>query len=97
MKHASVDRAKRVDNGCRNHGSCPYCTRSRTIDRLRIQQDIEQMMAEAGINPYTKSDFPAAHEWDRHFYSDDATIPNLALRPGGWDVREWLKDEGLLG
>ena len=55
------------------------------------------MMAEAGINPYTKSDFPAAHEWDRHFYSDDATIPNLALRPGGWDVREWLKDEGLLG
>jgi len=30
LKHKSVDRAKRVSNQCRNHGSCPWCRRSRT-------------------------------------------------------------------
>lgn len=36
MKHKSVDRAKRVDTGCRNHGSCPWCRRSRTIQTRRV-------------------------------------------------------------
>lgn len=36
MKHASVDRAKRVSSQCRNHGSCPWCQRSRTISAKRV-------------------------------------------------------------
>ncbi len=38
MKHASVDKAKRVSSGCRNHGSCPWCRRSRTIGQAKLDQ-----------------------------------------------------------
>ncbi len=41
MKHASVDRAKRVSTSCRNNGSCPWCARSRTMDRQRVRTDVE--------------------------------------------------------
>lgn len=37
MKHASVDRAKRVDSQCRNHGACPRCRGSRTFQRRRLE------------------------------------------------------------
>lgn len=30
MKNRKINRAKRVDRGCRNHGSCDYCKNSRT-------------------------------------------------------------------
>lgn len=36
MKHKSVDRSKRVSSSCRNHGSCPWCQRSRTIQTRRV-------------------------------------------------------------
>lgn len=45
MKHASVDRAKRVDSGCRNHGSCPYCRRSRTHNLSVTEQATREAMA----------------------------------------------------
>jgi hypothetical protein len=35
MKHKSVDKAKRVSVQCRNHGSCPWCRRSRTMQARR--------------------------------------------------------------
>lgn len=51
MKHLSVDRAKRVDRSCRNHGSCPYCRRSRTrCAARRIEAAQEQV--ETGIEEY---------------------------------------------
>jgi len=40
MKHASCDRAKRIDRQCRNHGSCPYCKRSRTRNAARRETDV---------------------------------------------------------
>lgn len=48
MKHASVDKAKRVSSSCRNNGSCPYCRRSRTMSAARehikaLEQDAERM------------------------------------------------------
>ncbi len=46
MKHASVDKAKRVDSGCRNHGSCPWCTRSRTMARARIAAKVKSWEAD---------------------------------------------------
>ena len=38
MKHASVDRAKRVSSQCRNNNQCPYCRRSRTLSKLKTAQ-----------------------------------------------------------
>jgi hypothetical protein len=35
MKHASVDRAKRVSHQCRNNNQCPYCRASRTRNAAR--------------------------------------------------------------
>ena len=35
MKHASVDRAKRVSKQCQNNKQCPYCRRSRTWGSAR--------------------------------------------------------------
>jgi hypothetical protein len=41
MKHASVDRAKRVDSGCANHGSCDYCRRSRTRAAAKVDAALD--------------------------------------------------------
>lgn len=41
MKHASVDKAKRVDSGCRNNGSCPHCRRSRTMSAARVAAGVK--------------------------------------------------------
>jgi hypothetical protein len=42
VRHLSVDRAKRVSN----HGSCPYCRRSRTRNEARrIEAAREQVLA----------------------------------------------------
>ena len=30
MKKRQINKAKRVSNGCKNHGSCDYCKSSRT-------------------------------------------------------------------
>lgn len=31
--------AKAVDHTCRNHGTCPYCTRNRLYNKLKIEQE----------------------------------------------------------
>lgn len=31
--------SKRFDRSCRNHGSCPWCERARTISKLRLEAD----------------------------------------------------------
>jgi hypothetical protein len=36
VKHASIDKAKRVSSQCRNNGQCPYCRRSRTWRSRRV-------------------------------------------------------------
>ena len=47
MKHASVDRSKRVSRQCRNHGACPYCRRSRTRNAKRREWVAAQAVASA--------------------------------------------------
>lgn len=36
--------AKAIDHTCRNHGSCPWCARARTLDRRRLasKQDLKE-------------------------------------------------------
>lgn len=34
IKH-KINRAKRISNGCRNNGTCPYCQRSRLYNSKR--------------------------------------------------------------
>jgi hypothetical protein len=46
VKHASCDRAKRVSCQCRNHGTCPWCRRSRTMNSLRKISGYEQRLRE---------------------------------------------------
>ena len=46
MKHASADRAKRHSNGCRNHGSCAYCRRSRMMATRRVMSQYSARIRE---------------------------------------------------
>lgn len=47
--------SKRFDRSCRNHGSCPWCTRNRTIHTLRLNDRAEDARREGrnadDINP----------------------------------------------
>lgn len=46
MKHASVDKGKRVDSGCRNNGSCPHCRASRTRSAAKLAAQIKSWEAD---------------------------------------------------
>lgn len=35
MKKRKINRSKRISGGCGNHGSCPWCTRSRLHSNRR--------------------------------------------------------------
>jgi hypothetical protein len=40
------ERAKNVDRSCRNHGTCTYCLRNRTINLQRILAKAKDMLDE---------------------------------------------------
>ena len=41
MKKRKINKAKRVDSSCKNHGSCPYCRNSRTFSNKK-REPIEE-------------------------------------------------------
>lgn len=51
MKHASVDRSKRVSRQCRNNGQCPYCRRSRTRNAARREAEVSAQIMD-GLAEY---------------------------------------------
>ena len=74
MKHASVDRAKRVCTSCRNNGSCPWCRRSRTMDMARVEQDARHELIDAVTllrQPVEWVDVGPIVAWGEHIETSD--------------------------
>jgi hypothetical protein len=46
MKRRRINKAKRFDSRCRNHGSCPHCRRSRLYQANREIERFEQKLRE---------------------------------------------------
>ena len=46
MKRRRINKAKRFDSRCRNHGSCPHCRRSRLYQANREIERFEQKLME---------------------------------------------------
>lgn len=50
-KYRKTNKAKRVDSGCRNHGSCPHCRGNRTH-----QGEVAKQAADEQIEEQEESD-----------------------------------------
>ena len=46
MKRRRINKAKRFDSRCRNHGSCPHCRRARLYQANREIERFEQKLRE---------------------------------------------------
>lgn len=71
MKHASVDRSKRVSRQCRNHGQCPYCKRSRTRNAARREAEAAENIrnADADIQGEIEDSF-TNYSMNRCYYAE---------------------------
>lgn len=50
MKSRKINKAKRVSNGCKNHGSCDHCQGSRThSNRRRAPADEREQLREVEL------------------------------------------------
>jgi hypothetical protein len=48
MKYRKTNRVKKVDSGCKNHGSCKICRNNRLYSsRKRLQDKIETLKDES--------------------------------------------------
>jgi len=47
-KRQPYRRSKAFDHTCRNHGSCPWCRRARTLDKLKLREKVADELKDVG-------------------------------------------------
>lgn len=55
MKKRKTNKAKRIDRSCRNHGTCPYCTNSRTHSNKKNEFEAIAQVKENSNDKRTKT------------------------------------------